>query len=193
MRWEDFVQENILALVDIERATYTISKAQQDSDHAMPHDRDSTGRVVTKAWRNVDNIAPAGAINCSCVDLCKWVRFQIGYGTKSGEQVIRANTVRRDAHSSNEDSTRRADAALVRESESDQISYCLVWAMQEYRGHLFLSHGGNIDGFTSRIVILPRDRIGIVVLCNLGLTKFNVALSNSFRAPVPSSLERLTG
>lgn len=38
------------------------------------------------------------------------------------------------------------------------------WAA--YRGHLLLTHGGGIDGFTALVSFMPRDKTGIVVLTN---------------------------
>ncbi len=45
--------------------------------------------------------------------------------------------------------------------------YGLGWAVTAYRSHNLIQHGGNIDGFSARVTLLPQDNIGIVVLTNL--------------------------
>jgi hypothetical protein len=46
------------------------------SPHAKLEDK-----VEVIPWRNIDNIAPAGAINSNAVDMAQWVRLQLGQGT----------------------------------------------------------------------------------------------------------------
>jgi hypothetical protein len=50
--------------------------------------------------------------------------------------------------------------------ELPHASYGLGWFIEPYRGHDFVHHGGNIDGFSTMTTFMPRDNLG-VVLCNL--------------------------
>jgi hypothetical protein len=49
-------------------------------------------------------------------------------------------------------------------------TYGLGWFVDNYRGHARVAHGGNIDGFSAMVSLLPNDRIGMVVLANLNAT-----------------------
>jgi hypothetical protein len=53
------------------------------------------------------------------------------------------------------------------------------WVVHDYRGRLLLAHAGLIDGFRAQITLVPRERLGIVVLANLDQTRMNMALTNS--------------
>src|SRR6202041_2266889 len=46
------------------------------------------------------------------------------------------------------------------------FGYGLGWMTGLYKGHYLVAHGGNIDGFASTIILLPKMRLGIVVLSN---------------------------
>jgi CubicO group peptidase (beta-lactamase class C family) len=48
-------------------------------DVATPHQivRDTVRPI---AWRDIDNIAPAGAINSNVQDMAQWLRLQLGSG-----------------------------------------------------------------------------------------------------------------
>ena len=52
-------------------------------------------------------------------------------------------------------------------SGTTQMSYGLGWPISDYRGKLLLEHNGAMDGFRSRILLLPRERIGLVILVNV--------------------------
>jgi Domain of unknown function (DUF3471) len=58
------------------------------------------------------------------------------------------------------------------------MSYGLAWVVQDYRGHLLVSHAGTIDGFRAHITLLPREGYALAILANRHHTRMNLALSN---------------
>src|SRR6185312_13986152 len=52
--------------------------------------------------------------------------------------------------------------------EMPYASYALGWVVEPYRGHSKIQHSGGIDGFRSLVTLFPTERIGIVVLSNMG-------------------------
>jgi hypothetical protein len=62
--------------------------------------------------------------------------------------------------------------------DTDQLSYGMGWVVQDYRGRLLVSHAGAIDGFRAHLTLVPRAKLGIVLLNNLDHTQMNLALSN---------------
>jgi hypothetical protein len=40
------------------------------------------------------------------------------------------------------------------------------WGISNYQGHSLIEHGGNIDGFSALVSLLPEENIGVVVLSN---------------------------
>ena len=59
------------------------------------------------------------------------------------------------------------------------MSYGMGWVIQDHFGHRLLQHAGAIDGFRCHFTLVPKARLGIVLLCNLHQTRMNIALSNS--------------
>jgi hypothetical protein len=56
--------------------------------------------------------------------------------------------------------------------ELPYASYALGWSVKPYRGYPMVCHSGGIDGFRSLTTLFPREKIGIVVLSNMG--QFNI-------------------
>jgi hypothetical protein len=48
--------------------------------------------------------------------------------------------------------------------------YGMGWFLTTYRGHRRVEHGGNIDGFSASVALLPKDGLGWVVLTNMNGT-----------------------
>ncbi|MGD2116465.1 MAG: DUF3471 domain-containing protein, partial [Acidobacteriota bacterium] len=47
-------------------------------------------------------------------------------------------------------------------------AYGMGWVVEAYRGHRRVQHGGGIDGFTTSVMLLPDDGVGIVAFSNRG-------------------------
>src|SRR6266404_1854640 len=92
--WQDFVQRRIFDPLGMTSASLTTSVAESAPDHASPHRKGPKDSPDVILWRNLDNIAPAGAINASVEDLVPWVRLQLGGGAIDGKRLISArNTI----------------------------------------------------------------------------------------------------
>jgi hypothetical protein len=48
--------------------------------------------------------------------------------------------------------------------------YGLGWMTYEYKGHTVVEHGGNIDGFSAEVWLMPKDELGLVILSNANTT-----------------------
>src|SRR5581483_6767293 len=54
-------------------------------------------------------------------------------------------------------------------ADSQQLSYGLGWFVHDYRGRLMVSHTGGLEGFRARVVLVPKERVGLVLLMNSGV------------------------
>jgi hypothetical protein len=71
---------------------------------------------------------------------------------------------------------------VTRESERALPSihfraYGLGWSLHDYLGRKIVGHGGGYDGMYSRVVMVPEEHLGVVVLTN-SMTGITAALAN---------------
>jgi hypothetical protein len=45
-------------------------------------------------------------------------------------------------------------------------SYGLGWGLYDYHGRLIVNHGGGYDGMYSRVILVPEENLGVIVLTN---------------------------
>src|SRR5260370_24198440 len=160
----------------MKNTSLTTTKALASPDHASPHRLDAQGQLEVIPWYTMDKPEPAGSVNSCARDLCQWMRFQLADGTFAGTRVVSAKNLQ-------ETHTPQTIIRLegnVRDMNPDttQISYGMGWVVQDHRGQLLLSHAGAIDGFRAHIKLIPKAKIGIVLLNNLDRTQMNLAVSN---------------
>lgn len=169
LSWEEFVKKRFFEPMGMTRTNTAIRETERMDDVARPHTL-IHGKVVAVAYRETRNTAPAGAINSCVKDWAQWIRLQINRGTLDGRTIVPASVI---------DETRTPQTFMgttVRDDKLQFSAYGLGWRVQEYEGRLTISHGGGLDGMLSLSVIVPAEKLGVVVLTNYDEQEFYGAL-----------------
>lgn len=177
--WEQNVRDRILDPLGMRRTTFSIVEMQKDTDFSQPYEK-KEGHVVKLPFRRITNIGPAGAINSSVNEMSRWVMVHLNGGKYEGKELAKASTVD-DMHSPHMTMGEPSDRPEITAPD-----YGMGWFVQAYRGHQWVQHGGNIDGFSAMVSLFPQDGIGIVVLTNLNATPLGTLL-------VQTAMDRLLG
>ncbi len=133
------------------------------SNRATGYKRDDKGKIETAAPLIYDSRG-AGDISASVRDLGQWLRFQLGDGTFDGKRLVPAKLFR-ETHAP-QMVVKLTDAAKESSPDTNQISYGLGWIIQDHRGQPMISHGGSLPGFRTLTVLMPKAKLGVVVLTN---------------------------
>jgi CubicO group peptidase (beta-lactamase class C family) len=162
-RWDDAVRERIFTPLGMTESNTSTRDLASSQNVATPHqDIDDTLRVVP--WHNIDNAGPAGSINSSVSDMAKWVRFQLAQGKFGGKTLVSASAIG-ETHLPQMVSPISVDSKQINPF-THLSSYGMGWWIQDYRGRELHQHGGNIDGMSAMVVLLPEEKLGAVILTN---------------------------
>jgi CubicO group peptidase (beta-lactamase class C family) len=158
--WEDNVRERIFQPLGMTSSNFSVHDSQKAADFALPY-REDDDKIELIPFREITNMGPAGSINSSIRDMAKWVQVHLSGGKAAdGKQLIGPATLI-DIHSPHMVLTETPERP-----ELSQASYGLAWFIDTYRGHQRVAHGGNIDGFSALVTLLPNDDLGMVILTN---------------------------
>lgn len=177
MSWDQFVTTRIFQ--PLQMTGTVISDAEWDKrDHATGHHYDwKTDRVSIRKPVDTTALGPAGAIKSSARDMGNWVRFHLAGGafdqrqlvdgealaeTKTPQTVMRMTPFTRDLN-----------------PETNLLSYGMGWWIQDYRGELLVSHSGSLNGFRTRVELLPRRNTGLAVMINVDRGIALIAVRNA--------------
>ena len=166
MPWEEVLRTRILNPIGMKNSNFAVAESQKSSDFASPYTlKDKT--AIDIPFRVIDTVGPAGSINASVNDMTKWLQLHLGGGTVDGRRIVAARQIQ-DMH--RPQMVIQSFPGLADDPEIQQLSYGLGWFVESYRGKKRVHHGGNIDGFSAMVALMPDDGVGVVVLTNLNAT-----------------------
>ncbi len=158
-KWEDAIRSHVFEPLKMERTNFSVEDSQNDENFALPY-REREGKIEQIPFRNITNIGPAGSINSSVNEMSHWLLVHLNNGKFEGQQIIGAQTLG-DMHLAH-----MPTGATPAIPEVTPADYGLGWFVDTYRGHRRVHHGGNIDGFSALVSMLPEEGVGFVALVN---------------------------
>jgi CubicO group peptidase (beta-lactamase class C family) len=154
--WEKFVPERIFAPLGMTNSTMSMKQMEKTKDFSYGYDYNfDTKETRRLPFRDIDEVAPAGAINSSARDMAQWLRFVLNGGTAGGKRLV------------SEKGFDEWTKQQMKVTPTGSLSYGLGWFLQEWNKLKVLQHGGNIDGFNSMVAMIPEKKIGFVMLTNV--------------------------
>jgi hypothetical protein len=133
---------------------------------AFPHSKiDGTLQVVP--FQNLDNVGPAGAINSSAAEMSRWLLLQLNHGKfadrddrlfseKQSKEMWAGQTILPIG----------TPPAALASLKANFAAYALGWGTRDYKGRKMVGHTGGVLGYVSRVMLVPEENLGVVILTN---------------------------
>ena len=164
--WDDFVRQRIFVPLGMTNTTITNAKFEPGDNVAYPHSR-LDGTLTVIPFENLDNAAPAGSINSSAADMAKWLLVQLNRGKfldRDGRLFSEARS--RDMWSPQTILPINDPPPPLAALKPNFADYGLGWSLRDYRGRKQIGHTGGVSGFVSRVMLVPEESLGVVILTN---------------------------
>ena len=173
--WEEAVQQRIFEPLGMKSSNFDFGatfKAGGDVAHAYRKDDNEVANEVP-IYPGDPALGPAGAIVSNLADMTQYLLMYLNQGKHDGKQIVSVGDIRQ--MTSPQMIIRGADL----DPELGYNNYGMGLIVTTYRGHKFIHHGGNLDGFSLLISFLPDDNIGSVVLLNMDQSSLREVLAHN--------------
>ncbi|MBL8266516.1 serine hydrolase [Steroidobacter sp.] len=182
--WENFIVERIfkpLGMNESAPSATTVKSNNRSTPHARLNGRSrNVGGTVepleeANGW---DNAAPAGGINASPHDMVRWLQLQLDRGVMGNSRLF-------SEASAKEMWTPQMLVPIGTEHPAVAAilpkfhSYGLGWNIQDYRGHLVVTHQGFLEGAASVTFLIPDKKVGFIIMINSEDTEARDSISYS--------------
>ena len=164
--WDDFIRQRIFAPLGMNHSNVSTTAYRAGDNYAYPHSR-VDGKLQVIPFEDLDNAGPAGSINSGAADMAKWVQLQLNrgkfvdreghlFGEQRSKEMWSAQTILPIGEP-------QAPLAGLKANFAD---YALGWGLRDYHGRKLVGHTGGVGGFVSRVMLVPEENLGVVVLTN---------------------------
>jgi CubicO group peptidase (beta-lactamase class C family) len=158
--WDAVVRARLLDPIRMTRTTTSLAAIAELDNVATPHARHGEVDEID-VYLPVDNAGAAGALNSTAADMGRWLRVQLGEGRIDGTQIVPPEVL----------AATRVPHTPMPLGKNDALgrhfqAYGLGWVLHDYRGRGVVTHGGGLPGMTSRVMMVPEEGLGVVVLTN---------------------------
>ncbi len=166
--WEDYIRGRIL--LPLGMATTNLSNAafKPGDNYAWPHSK-LDGKLQVIDFINLDNAGPAGSINSSAAEMAKWVTLQLNRGKfPDGDARARLFSERQSREMWSAQTILPVDegSGPLAGLSTKFADYGLGWGLRDYHGRKLVGHTGGVSGFVSRVMLVPEENLGVVILTN---------------------------
>jgi CubicO group peptidase (beta-lactamase class C family) len=165
--WDDYLREKIFLPLGMNTTNTTTKSYRAGDNWASPHSK-VDGKLQVIPYENLDNAGPAGSINSSAAELAKWAELQLNHGKipgtekrifseKASEEMWAQQTVV---------PVSEQDPGGLKELRPHFTGYGLGWFLRDYKGRKLVGHSGGVAGFVTRVMLVPEENLGVVILTN---------------------------
>ena len=161
--WEDAVNARIFQPLGMHSSGFDFGGSfKSASDVAHPYRKDDK-EVVHEApiYPGDPALGPAGAIVSNLSDMTQYLLMYMSRGKHGDRQIISEADIRQMI------SPQMVMRSTDLDPEVGYPNYGMGLFVTTYRGHKYVEHGGNLDGFSLLISFLPDDNVGSVILLNM--------------------------
>jgi CubicO group peptidase (beta-lactamase class C family) len=164
--WEDYIREKILQPLGMKTTTLSTTAFMPGDDYAWPHSK-VDGKLQSIPLQDLDNAGPAGAINSSVAEMARWITLQLNHGKFPGSDArLFSEAQSREMWTAQTLIPIGAGESPLAALRPKFSAYALGWGVRDYHGRKLVGHSGGVSGFVTRVLLVPEENLGIVILTN---------------------------
>lgn len=187
--WAETVKEKIFAPLGMTTSNTSVNQFRPTDNVAYPHSK-VTGTLQVVPFSDLDNNAPAGAINSSVAEMSRWLIAQLNGGALDSQKRLFSERQSREMWAAVTPLRIGEPPAPLAALRPNFSAYGLGWFLSDYRGRRLVWHTGGLSGMVSRVTLVPEEKLGLVILTNqevgAAFSSINARLLDAFLGAPPT-------
>ncbi|WP_313704480.1 serine hydrolase [Massilia sp.] len=170
--WGDTVRERILAPIGMNTTTTSLAENEGNPNASNAHSKIKDKITAVKSMP-VANAVGAVGINTNAEDIAKWMQVLLDNGRVAGARGADGKELRlwsdaqaREMWTAQTPMKINTPKPPLAATKPNFYAYGLGFQLRDYKGQLVAMHGGALQGFYSRVLLVPESKLGIAILTN---------------------------
>lgn len=201
--WGDAVRERILKPVGMNATTTSLADNAGNPNVSNAHSK-IDGKIAAVKAMPVANAIGAVGINTNAEDIARWMTVLLDEGRIADAKDAQGKDMRLySAKQAREMWTAQTPMRIseprpsLASTKPNFLAYGLGFQLRDYKGRKVALHGGALQGFYSRVLLVPEEKLGIAILTNAesggALTSLQYRLLDQYLGAAPSDWIKLVG
>ncbi|MFM2088626.1 MAG: hypothetical protein RLZZ237_3495 [Pseudomonadota bacterium] len=170
--WGEAVHERILTPLGMTSTTTSLAENAGNPDVANAHSK-INGKIAAVKSMPVPNAVGAVGINTNAEDIAKWMMVLLDGGKIAGVKDKDGKEARLFSEKQGREMWSEQTPVKIGEpkpalaaTKPNFSAYGLGFQLRDYKGMKVAMHGGALQGFYSRVVMVPEAKLGVAILTN---------------------------
>ena len=168
--WGETIHERILAPVGMASTTTSLLENAGNPDVAHAHSK-IDGRIAAVKAMPVPNAVGAVGINTNAEDIARWMNVLLAggrVGTDANGKEVRLYSAKQAREMWTAQTPMRISEPDPRlaATRPNFLAYGLGFQLRDWQGKLVAMHSGALQGFYSKVVLVPEAKLGFAILTN---------------------------
>lgn len=172
--WGETIRERILTPVGMATTTTSLLENEGNPNVANAHSK-INDRIAAVKSMPVPNAVGAVGINTNAEDIARWMNVLLAQGKLAAGNNAGADGKDMRLYSAKQARELWTAQTPMRISEPNPklagtkpnfAAYGLGFQLRDYHGRLLAMHSGALQGFYSKVVLVPEEKLGIAILTN---------------------------
>jgi CubicO group peptidase (beta-lactamase class C family) len=168
--WGETVRERILKPVGMTATTTSLAENEGNPNVSNAHSK-IDGKIAAVKSMPVPNAAGAVGINTNAEDIARWMTVlldagKVGKDANGKEVRLFSDAQSREMWTAQTPIRIMQPKPALGATRPNYSAYGLGFQLRDYQGKLVAMHGGALQGFYSRVLLVPEAKLGIAILTN---------------------------
>ncbi len=162
--WQTVITERIFTPLGMTntRAAYSLIE-KNNTNVARPH-VPLEGKLNVVGGNFLEKFAAAGSVASSVNDMSHWLKAQLNRGEYGKDKSIFSSKQSRLMWQAK--TILPVSDSATKQDKTHFSAYGLGWFLKDYHGVKLVHHSGGILGMVSKVVLVPEENLGMVILTN---------------------------
>ncbi len=166
--WQENMQERIFQPLGMNKTRAKFSLISGQNKNVARAHVPLDGKMNVVGGNFLEQFSSAGSVASSVNDMSLWLKAQLNNGAYQGQEKVQQRLF------SNKQSEAMWQArtllpvskAATLQDKTHFRAYGLGWFLNDYHGVKLVHHSGGILGMVSKVVLVPEENLGVVILTN---------------------------
>jgi CubicO group peptidase (beta-lactamase class C family) len=163
--WGETMHEWILKPVGMTGTTTSLEENAKFANVSAPHSK-IAGKAVPVKPMPVANAVGAVGINTSAEDIARWMNVLLDNGKVGADKRLWSDKQAREMWTAQTPMTINTPRPPLAATKPNFYAYGLGFQLRDYQGKLVAMHGGALQGFYTRVLLVPEAKLGIAIFTN---------------------------